>query len=195
MTALRAAGLDPEVIVSGVDESTVDSTKADVLSLTLARMKAEAVANRLRHRGPELGGRPLVLGCDSLLAFRGQVLGKPADAADAAQRWRQMRGNRGALYTGHCLVDVASGKVVDAVAATTVYFANLSDAEIDAYVATGEPLHVAGAFTIDGLGGAFVERIEGDHGTVIGISLPALRRLLADLDLTMADLWRPLAGR
>jgi septum formation protein len=195
LATLRNAGIDPEVIVSGVDEAAVDSPKADVLSLTLARMKAEAVANWLRTHRPAPDRPTLVLGCDSVLAFGGQLLGKPTGAADAVARWRRMRGGRGTLHTGHCLIDVGSGKGVDGAAATTVYFANLSDREIYDYVATGEPLQVAGAFTIDGLGGPFIDRIDGDHGTVIGVSLPSLRRLLAEFGLTMANLWRAGADR
>ena len=188
LKTLRAAGLDPQVIVSGVDESTVESVSAATLALTLARLKAEAVVQRIRVHGP----RPeaaLVLGCDSVLEFDGVIHGKPDDAADAAARWRRMRGGSGVLRTGHCLIDVDAGAVAEAVAATTVRFADLTDAEIAAYVDTGEPLHVAGAFTIDGLGGWFVEGIEGDHGNVIGVSLPLLRRLLSQLGITIPDLW------
>jgi septum formation protein len=179
---LEAAGIHADVVVSGVDESAVDAAAPDELSLTLARLKAEAVAERL----PE---GALVLGCDSVLAFDGQALGKPGDAETAASRWRTMRGRYGVLYTGHCLVDTGTGRQARAVAATTVHFADVTDAEIAAYVATGEPLHVAGGFTIDGLGGPFVERIEGDHGTVVGLSLPLLRRLLGQLGIAVTDLW------
>ena len=179
---LRAAGLDADVIVSGVDESTVDSGDPGTLALTLARLKAQAVADRVADG--------IVLGCDSVLAFDGAILGKPVDAADAVRRWRAMRGRSGVLHTGHCLVEAVSGKLAEEVAATTVYFADVTDAEIDAYVATGEPLVVAGAFTIDGLGGPFVERVDGDPGTVIGLSLPLLRRLLARLGVRLTDLWR-----
>lgn len=187
-TLLTAAGIDATVIVSGVDESAVDSPQPEVLAVTLARMKARAVAARIAA-----DSRTLVLGCDSVLAFDGQILGKPESAEDARKRWHAMRGRDGVLHTGHCLIDVrgdAEPVAVEEVASTTVRFADLSDAEIDAYVATGEPLHVAGAFTIDGLGGPFVDGIEGDPGTVIGLSLPALRRLLARLDLTVMALWR-----
>lgn len=187
-TLLRAAGIDPEVIVSGVDESVVDSDDAEVLSLTLARLKAEAVAAHLHEQGST--GGTLVLGCDSVLAFDGRVLGKPADAAEAVARWRAMRGGSGVLYTGHCLIDLGTGKRAEAVSGTSVYFADLDDREIEAYVASGEPLRVAGAFTIDGLGSPFVERIEGDHGTVVGLSLPLLRRLLAEFDVSVSDLWQ-----
>ena len=184
---LRAAGIEAEVIVSGVDESTVDSSRADLLSLTLARMKAQAVASRLRHGLPR--DATLVLGCDSVLEFGGEILGKPRDAADATARWRRMRGGSSVLYTGHCLIELDSEKRAEATAGTTVHFGDLSDAEIEAYVRSGEPLHVAGAFTIDGLGGAFVESIEGDHGNVVGLSLPLLRRLLGELGLAITLLW------
>ncbi|MER7169363.1 Maf family protein [Micromonospora sp. NPDC000207] len=182
---LQAAGIEPDVLVSGVDESQVVSDRAEELCLELARLKAEAVLDRLRD-GDE---RTLVIGCDSVLGFDGEILGKPADAADATDRWRRMRGRSGVLHTGHCLIDVAAGRRSEAVASTVVHFASVSDEEIAAYVGTGEPLAVAGAFTIDGIGGPFLERIEGDPSTVVGLSLPLLRRLLADLDLSIVDLW------
>lgn len=182
LRTLRAAGLDAEVIVSGVDESTVDASDPALLCRTLARMKAQAVAVKLASG--------LVLGCDSVLEFNGRILGKPAGRDDAVRRWHAMRGRSGVLHTGHCLVDAATGRTAEEVAATTVYFADITDAEIEAYVATGEPLEVAGAFTIDGRGGAFVERIDGDPGTVIGLSLPLLRHLLRELGVRLTDLWR-----
>jgi septum formation protein len=185
LRTLRAAGIDVEVIVSGVDESQVDDDRPDHLCATLARLKAEAVASRLPDRTATL-----VLGCDSMLHFGGEILGKPADPAEAVRRWRAMRGQHGVLYTGHCLIEAATGRQVADVGATTVHFADVTDAEIDAYVGTGEPVGVAGAFTIDGFGGWFVERIEGDHGNVIGVSLPLLRRLFAKLDVTVPTLWR-----
>jgi septum formation protein len=124
-----------------------------------------------------------------VLDLDGQSHGKPRNAAEAVERWRQMRGRSGVLATGHCLIDTHTGRQAEGVAATTVHFADISDAEIDAYIATGEPLNVAGAFTIDGMGGPFVERIEGDHHNVVGLSLPLLRRLLADLAVEWTDLW------
>jgi septum formation protein len=132
-----------------------------------------------------------VLGCDSVLEFDGEVLGKPASAADATRRWQRMRGRSGVLHTGHSLVDVSAGRRADAVTRTVVHFAEITDAEVAAYVATGEPLQVAGAFTIDGVGGPFVDRVEGDHGTVVGVSLPRLRLLVAELGFTITDLWGP----
>ena len=181
---LRQVGIEPEVVVSGVDESTVTGPPADV-ALTLAVRKATAVA------AGQSGA--LVLGCDSVLDLDGEALGKPVDAADAVARWRRMRGRSGVLHTGHCLVDTASGRQSAEVASTAVHFGDLSDGEIEAYVATGEPLQVAGAFTIDGLGGAFVDRIEGDPHNVIGLSLPLLRRMLGGVGLQISDLrTRPL---
>ncbi|AEB42895.1 maf protein [Micromonospora maris AB-18-032] len=164
--------------------------RAEDLCLELARLKAQAVVARLR---PADDQRTLVLGCDSVLAFEGQILGKPADPDDATARWERMRGRSGVLHSGHCLVDVEAGRQAEAVASTVVHFADISDHEIATYVGTGEPLAVAGAFTIDGLGGPFVERIEGDPSTVIGLSLPLLRRLLAELDLRITDLWTKVA--
>ena len=185
---LHAAGIDVDVQVSGVDESVVEADNAADLCLALARMKARAVAATL----PAEPG-VLVLGCDSVLAFDGQILGKPHSAAEAVKRWRAMRGRSGVLHTGHHLTDLVSGKDAEEVGATVVHFADLTDDEISAYVASGEPLHVAGAFTIDGRGGAFVERIEGDAGNVIGLSLPLLRRLLLTFGLTVPQLWREQA--
>lgn len=192
-TLLRSAGIDPEVIVSGVDESAVEAVSADALCLVLARLKAAAVADRVRQSEaatlPGTAPATLVLGCDSVLAFDGEILGKPDDAEDAVRRWQAMRGRSGTLYTGHSMVDVYGEREAEGVAATVVHFADLSDEEIKIYVGTGEPLHVAGSFTIDGLGGAFVERIEGDHGTVVGLSLPLLRRLFAQLGYSITDFW------
>ncbi len=180
---LVAAGIDPIVIVSDVDESIVDITEAGALAGTLASMKAQAVATRRPNSD-------LVLGCDSVLEFDGEVLGKPADADEATRRWKAMRGESGVLHTGHCLIEPARSRQVSEVSSTVVHFADVADVEIDRYVGTGEPLQVAGAFTIDGLGAPFVERIEGDHGTVVGLSMPLMRRLLAALDLSITDLWR-----
>lgn len=184
LRTLQQAGIDAEVVVSGVDETGVAGPPERVCA-TLARRKAEAVADP-RDTG-------LVLGCDSLLDLDGKAYGKPGSTADAAQRWRRMRGRSGVLRTGHHLIEAASGRSASAVASTRVDFADVTDAEIAAYVATGEPLNVAGAFTVDGLGGPFVERIDGDHHNVVGLSLPLLRHLLADLSYSITDLWRPPA--
>ncbi|MFI5932849.1 Maf family protein [Actinoplanes sp. NPDC051494] len=182
LALLRAAGFDPFVQVSGVDESVVQAVDAAELCLELARLKAKAVA-------PEMTAGDLVLGCDSVLAFGGRILGKPADAAEATRRWQDMRGKSGTLYTGHHLIDVGGNASVEGVGSTVVHFADVSDEEISAYVASEEPLYVAGAFTIDGLGGPFVERIEGDHGNVVGLSLPLFRRLLQGLGFMIPQLW------
>lgn len=182
---LAAAGIDAEVMVSGVDESVVEAEDAYTLSLALARMKARTVA-----AGLAADPGALVLGCDSVLAFEGEIFGKPADADEAVKRWMMMRGRSGVLHTGHHLTGLVSGKQAEGVGSTVVHFADVSDAEIAAYVATGEPLSVAGSFTLDGRGGAFVDRIEGDPGNVIGLSLPLLRNLLAEMDVSITQLWR-----
>ncbi len=183
-TTLRAAGVDPIVIVSGVDESQLTDLPPAELALQLAELKCAAVAER-----DDVPADALVLGCDSVLELDGDALGKPSDAADARTRWQAMRGRSGVLHSGHCLRDVSTGRVAAATGSTTVHFAEVSDEEIDAYVATGEPLHVAGAFTIDGFGGAFVTGIEGDHTNVLGVSLPLLRELVIELGHGWSDLW------
>lgn len=183
LSTLRAAGIEPSVVVSGVDESTVVEGRPGALACRLAELKALAVAHQLG------GGADLVLGCDSVLELDGEVLGKPVDADDARRRWRAMRGGQGVLHTGHCLVDLAVGRALTRAAATVVRFADVTDDEIDAYVATGEPLQVAGAFTIDGLGGAFVTGVEGDPHNVVGLSLPLLRDMVRELGFRWTDLW------
>jgi septum formation protein len=182
LAVLRAAGIHPEVIVSGVDEDAYSAPSTGELTQVLASAKAETVAAGLAEG--------IVIGCDSMLDLDGQAYGKPASPDEAITRWREMSGRSGTLFTGHCLIDAASGKQVTAVGATTVRFGSPTDAEISAYVATGEPLGMAGAFTIEGLGGWFVDSIDGDHNNVIGISVPLLRRLLLDLGVTIPELWR-----
>jgi septum formation protein len=177
---LRDAGLSPEVRVSGVDESGVTGSPTEVV-LELARLKARAVA----ATQPDA----LVLGCDSLLELDGQLLGKPATPGEAVERWHAMRGRSGTLLTGHCLIDTATDAQVADVCGTVVRFGMPSDEEVAAYVATGEPLHVAGAFTLDGRSAPFLDGIDGDHGNVIGLSLPLLRALLAKLGVSLVDLW------
>ncbi len=184
LATLRAAGVEPIVVVSGVDEDQVTDLPPAEMALQLAELKCAAVADR-----DDLPPDVLVLGCDSVLELDGEPLGKPADAAEATERWRAMRGRAGVLHSGHCVRDTATGNVAAATASTTVHFADVTDEEIAAYVASGEPLQVAGAFTIDGLGGAFVTRLEGDHHTVVGVSLPLLRELIAELGHSWTDLW------
>ena len=207
LATLRAAGIDPVVRVSAVDEDAVVArygvTAAEDVALVLAKAKAEDVAAVLASaEDPDGGpGDPadgvIVVGCDSVLELDGEVHGKPADPDVARARWRRMRGRSAVLHTGHWVVDTrdpqdgGSGATLGAVSSTTVHFARLSDAEIDAYVATGEPLAVAGAFTVDGLGGAYVRGVEGDHHGVVGISLPLLRELLGEAGVAWHTLWRP----
>jgi septum formation protein len=181
LALLRGAGLDPKVIVSGVDESSFSAGTPAELVAVLAQAKASAVAARV--------GRGLVIGCDSMLDLDGRARGKPRSAADAVALWREMSGRTGTLVTGHCVIDVGTGRQAAAVAATEVRFGTPSDGEIAAYIDSGEPLTVAGAFTLGGRGGWFVDGIDGDHGNVIGISLPLLRRLLAELGVAVTALW------
>ncbi|MEY3473499.1 MAG: hypothetical protein RLY22_1002 [Actinomycetota bacterium] len=192
---LRAGGIEPITISPGVDEEAVAARAESMgliqssqdLVLLLAKAKAEAVVSN------PLAQNSIIIGCDSALEFQGQTLGKPHEAEVAKARWQQLRGNSGTLHSGHWLIDnrnaasmpPATGKTSSA----GVYFANLSDREIDAYVATGEPLKVAGAFTVDGLGGAFITRIEGDTHTVIGLSLTTLRDLSGVLGVEYTSYW------
>jgi len=184
LATLRAAGVDPEVVVSGVDESPFDDPDAASRAVALAQAKAAAVAGRA-----DCADADLIIGCDSVLSFDGEIYGKPGDESSARTRWRAMRGKHGTLVTGHALISPRDGRTVSAAARTTVYFAALTNSEIDAYVASQEPLNVAGAFTIDGLGGAFIERIEGDPHNVVGVSLPLLRVLVGRLGWSWPDLW------
>jgi septum formation protein len=179
---LRDAGFAPEVVVSGIDEDVAWEDPWQHVQ-DLAAAKAHAVAKACDR--PDA----LVVGCDSMLLLDGEPRSKPADAADAVRRWEQMRGRSAVLLTGHCLVDVGSGRDVQEVADTLVRFGNPSDAEIAAYAKTEEALNVAGPFTIDGRAAAFVEGIDGDASNVIGLSLPLLRRMLAQLGVELTSLW------
>lgn len=179
---LQQAGFDVEVMASGLDEDGVDTTDTRVAVTALAEMKADAIATRVTDA--------LVIGCDSLLDLDGRAIGKPRSPAEAAAICRAQRGRTGTLMTGQCVIDTVTGKRVSAVGETLVRFGHLSDAEIDAYVATGEPLEVAGSFTLDGFSAPFIEGIDGDPSNVIGLSLPLLRRQLAQLDIRITDLWR-----
>lgn len=187
LKTLRAAGLDPVVHVSGVDESGVVTDDPRQLAATLARLKAEAV---LAERGTTQDAA--VLGCDSILVVDGIVHGKPGTDEAVRARWASLRGRSGELLTGHHLIVVRDGAASAAtrVATTRVSFADITDAEVDAYIATGEPQWVAGAFTIDGFGAAFVESVEGDPHNVVGVSLPLLRQMLRDAGLEWTSFWR-----
>jgi septum formation protein len=188
LTTLRNAGLHPEVIVSGVDEEGVAAATPRELVAALASLKAEAVATQLEHDPSRI---TIVVGCDSMLELDGIAYGKPGGHDQAVARWRTMRGRQGILQTGHhVIVHRPAGRLqATAVASTVVYFADLDVDEIEAYVRTGEPLQVAGGFTIDGLGGPYITRIEGDHHNVVGISLPLLRTMLGGFGIAWPDLW------
>jgi septum formation protein len=188
LKTLRRAGLAPEVVVSGVDEDGITAPTTADLVLRLARLKAVAVAEGI-------GPGALVLGCDSLLELDGKPLGKPGTVAMAVERWRDMRGRAGVLHTGHCLIDTTTGRTEERSVPTTVHFADATDAEIDAYCASGEPTAVAGAFTVDGLGGWFVEAVDGDPHNVVGLSLPVVRRMLRDQGYALTDLGYPTPDR
>jgi septum formation protein len=177
---LRSAGFRPEPVPSGIDE---DVDLGDVASTVkaLAEQKAFAVASTFDDA--------LVIGCDSMLDLDGSGHGKPATPTEALKSWRQRRGRSGRLLTGHCIIDARSGRSVSEVAAAVVHFGEPTDADLEAYVATGEPMGVAGGFTIDGRSAAFVTGIEGDPGTVIGISVPAVWRLMRELDVDPTSLW------
>lgn len=198
---MRQAGIEPLTLAPQVDEeavvAAVEAHEGRVLSpeehvLLLARRKAADVAARLSQEQPDFDG--LVVGGDSMFALDGEILGKPHTAEVATARWRAMRGRTGVLHSGHSVFRLAPGEPAreahDVAAASVSFAADVSDAEIAAYVATGEPLQVAGAFTVDSLGGAFIERVEGDPSTVVGMSLSTVRRLAGELGLVWTDLWR-----
>jgi septum formation protein len=191
---LRQAGIDPLVIVSGVDEDAVvagldpQATPGDVTT-ALAAAKADAVAHVLE---PGVAADCIVIGCDSMLYRDGQLLGKPTSADAALEGWRQMAGTSGQLFTGHCVIRLHDNRITYRAAdatCTTVNFGVPSPDDLEAYVAQGEPLAVAGGFTLDGLGGWFIDGVEGDPSAVIGISLPLTRRLLGHARLSISDLW------
>ncbi|MCL1900655.1 MAG: Maf family nucleotide pyrophosphatase [Promicromonosporaceae bacterium] len=211
LAILRGAGVAPSVVVSEVDEEDALAAARERFGelapaeavLALAQAKAEAVASSLLAQEAEADAigvqvaDSVLLGCDSMLEIDGEVRSKPGTPAEALRCWRQQRGRTGVLHTGHWLIDLRSpgrggtGGTLGATSSTTVTFADLDDDEIAAYIATGEPLHVAGAFTIDGLGGPYIDRIEGDHHGVIGLSLPLLRELLAKMGLKFSHLRNP----
>ncbi len=202
---LRQAGIEPLILSPDVDEDAVGEAAAaergaplapEELVLVLARAKAADVARRLAEAEPEFDG--IVIGGDSLFALQGRVYGKPHTPEEATRRWGEMRGATGILHSGHSVYRLAPGQPLreaTAVAQAAVTFAaDISDAEVAAYVASGEPLHVAGAFTVDSLGGAFITRVEGDPSTVVGMSLSTVRRLAGELGAVWTDLWTPSAA-
>lgn len=192
LSVLRAAGIEPLVRVSGVDEHAItealnDPTPVELVT-ALAEAKAEAVTSAVSTELPDC----VIVGCDSMLSINGEVVGKPGTAEAAAKRWRGMAGGSGELLTGHAVLRLRDGEIsarTRAHLATTVRFGDPSGPELDAYLATGEPLQVAGGFTLDGFGGWFIEGIDGDPSSVIGISLPLTRRLLAEVGVGVTTLW------
>jgi septum formation protein len=179
---LQGAGLRPEVIASHVPEDGVEDLPPAEAVLVLARRKAVAVSL-------EVEGPALVVGCDSMLELGGESYGKPSSPDEARERWRRMRNRAGVLHTGHCVIDTADGSQAARTDSARVRFGNPTDAEIDAYIATGEPLRVAGAFTLEGLSSPWIDSIDGNYGTITGISIPLLRQLLAELGVGIVDLW------
>jgi septum formation protein len=175
------AGIQPFVSPSHFDEASVQLTDPAALVRALALGKADTVAPLFPHS--------VVLGCDSVLAFEGIIYGKPENPAAAIERWRQMRGQVGELFTGHALIAPGPARTLVRCQVTKVFFAPISDRQIEAYVATGEPLNCAGAFTIDGKGSLFIEKLEGCHTNVIGLSMPLLRSMLAELGYSATDFW------
>ena len=194
-TVLRQAGIDPVIVVSGVDEDAVhrprigpDATPADVTS-ALATAKAEQVAQTL---DASVAADAVVIGCDSMLYAAGRLCGKPQTPAAARRQWRMIAGKTGQLHTGHCLIHLRDNKIVHQsaeTAVTIVHFGTPSADELDDYIDSGEPLEVAGGFTVDGLGGWFIDAVGGDPSNVVGLSLPLIRQLLARAGLSVADLW------
>ncbi len=181
---LRRAGIEPEVCKSGFDESQVQLADPSELVTELARCKADLVAKQYQDC--------LILACDSVLAVNGEIHGKPDNETIAIARWQTMRGKKGELYTGHVLIDQRQNQSLIRYGVTSVYFASISDRAITNYVATGEPLNCAGAFALEGRGGVFVDKIEGCHSNVIGLSLPLFREMLAELGYAIADFWDSL---
>jgi septum formation protein len=188
---LQMAGIDPIVQISHFDEDQIQSSDPALLVKTLAIRKADVVASQL---APQVTVPTLVLGCDSVLALNGAIYGKPDSPQDAIARWQEMRGQVGSLYTGHALIELlpvaaTPPRSLLKCQVTQVYFANVSDRQIAAYVATGEPLKCAGCFALEGKGGAFVERLEGCHTNVIGLSLPLLRQMLTEMGYDITEFW------
>ena len=178
---LQTVGITPIVQPSDFDESQIQLNEPAQLVQILAQRKAETVVPQFESA--------LIMGCDSVLAVNGEIYGKPMDATEAIARWQLMQGKFGDLYTGHVLIDLSQNRTLVKCQVTRVYFAKMSDRTIQAYVATGEPLKCAGAFALEGFGSLFVEKIEGCHSNVIGLSLPLLRQMLEDLQYDVTDFW------
>jgi septum formation protein len=183
---LQTAGIEPIVQQSDFDESQVKTDNPQELVETLALKKAETVSDRF----PDA----LILGCDSVLAIVGEIHGKPASIGEAIERWQKMRGNIGFLYTGHALLDGRKQTRIIRCGVTKVYFASIDDREIIEYINSQEPLKCAGCFALEGKGGLFVEKIEGCHSNIIGLSLPLLRQMFDDLGYNITDFWRSCDG-
>ena len=190
---LRQAGLDPLVVVSGVDEDAVIASLADAPPEQVVSGLAAAKADEVfTHLPAAVAEDCVVIGCDSMLFLDGQLCGKPGDVDTARRQWQSMSGRTAQLYSGHAVLVVRDGAVAHRIAdtgITAVHFGSPTDTDLDAYLESGEPLGVAGGFTLDGLGGWFIEGIDGDPSNVIGLSLPLLRRMLATAGLSIADLW------
>lgn len=185
---LQGAGLDPIVRPSDFDEAQVVLNNAAELVQTLALGKARTIAEQLQ--ADSCDRHWLIMGCDSVLALHGEIYGKPDSPQEAIARWQQMRGRVGELYTGHVLIDGQQDRTLVRCQMTQVEFAMVSDRQIEAYVATGEPLNCAGCFALEGRGGLFVEKLVGCHTNVIGLSLPLLRTMLAELGYDVTEFWR-----
>lgn len=194
LKVLRQAGIDPLVVVSGVDEDAIvaalgpDASPADVVC-ALARAKAEQVASQL---DAAVGADCVVVGCDSMLHLDGRLCGKPESVAAARKLWQSMAARSGQLYTGHCVIRLQDSKIAHCEAQpsiTTVHFGTPSPDDLEAYLADGESLRVAGGFTLDGLGGWFIDGVDGDPSAVVGIGLPLTRALLARAGVSIAVLW------
>jgi septum formation protein len=192
LEVLRKAGVEPHVIVSGVDEDAIIAAHHGADSATIVTALATAKATEVAGRLPaDLSADCVVIGCDSMLLLDGRLQGKPGTPGAALAQWQSMAGRSGQLYTGHCVIRTHAGNVaqLSESGCTTVHFGQPDAEDLGAYIDSGEPLWVAGAFTLDGLGGWFVDEIEGDPSNVIGVSLPLVRRMLASLGVSVAALW------
>ncbi len=187
LATLRSAGIEPHVVVSNVDEESIAASLPNASPIELAQVLANAKADKVAE---SITTPALVIGCDSVFELDGRPYGKPGTSEVARERWQQMFGKTGILHTGHCVIDTATTQHAEATASTTVTMGTMTLQEMDDYLATGEPLEVAGGFTLDALGAPFIESIDGDPSTVVGISLPTLRRLIGELGVGWTSLWR-----